>query len=245
MEKHQLWPVGGIVRDGLRGLKSHDLDCVLTGPASWVDAQAWVAENVGEVVKVKDQTFTCVTLLNDEQKAFWGENKMDVVWARREFGRKPGTREPLVVEPGTLADDLTRRDFTVNAMALDAGGGIIDLHGGLRDLERNILRFVGDPNVRIDEDPLRILRALRFEVTKGLTMDADTWAAVNSKTSGALLADNEIVSIERVDIEISKMLAHDPVASMKLLVDADNLHDAIFRNGFGLCGTLKVRKKAQ
>ena len=89
----------------------------------------------------------------------------DFVMARKEVGYIPNTRTPIV-EPGNLYDDLSRRDFTVNALAKDPDTGeIIDYFGGLEDIKKKLLRTPLPP---FDDDPLRILRGIRFSITKRL-----------------------------------------------------------------------------
>ena len=93
----------------------------------------------------------------------------DVVLARKEIGYIDGTRTPIVV-PGTLYDDLERRDFTVNAMARDEDGTIIDYFNGMKDLEDRILKTPLDCKVTFNDDSLRICRAIRFSITKGFRL---------------------------------------------------------------------------
>lgn len=98
--------------------------------------------------------------------------------ARKEVGYVPGTRTPIV-EPGNLYDDLSRRDFTVNAMAKDPDTGeIIDYFYGKHDITNALIRTPLDPVTTFDDDPLRILRAIRFAVTKRFTIEQTTWQAM-------------------------------------------------------------------
>ena len=92
----------------------------------------------------------------------------DFVLCRKDSASGDG-RRPDSVEPGTVLDDLARRDFTMNAIARDVQTGeVLDPHGGREDIKWKTLRFVGDPMTRIREDGLRVLRGLRFMITKGL-----------------------------------------------------------------------------
>jgi tRNA nucleotidyltransferase/poly(A) polymerase len=93
----------------------------------------------------------------------------DFVMARKEVGYVEGTRRPIL-ELGTLEDDLIRRDFTVNAMAEDEDGNLIDLFNGQIDLQRMVLITPKAPKITFDEDPLRIIRAIRFSITKGFSL---------------------------------------------------------------------------
>lgn len=238
-----LFIIGGWVRDRELGKESHDLDLVCTNVES-LDHLTEVLEASGGVVRKRnEETMTLVTQLPECLSERFGVKFADIVKARKDIGVGDG-RHPAAVEAGTLLDDQTRRDFTVNSIAFDdLTGTIHDPHGGRQDLRDGILRFVGDPMERIREDALRVLRALRFSVTKGLAMTDETFAAVNSEESGRLLLEK--IPVERVDTEITRMLAVDTLAGMKLLVEADKLHGAIFRDGFHLAGSLKLRKVAQ
>jgi tRNA nucleotidyltransferase (CCA-adding enzyme) len=133
-------------------------------------------------------------------------------------------------------DDLERRDFTVNAMAM-LGGELVDPFGGREDLESNLLRFVGNPTDRIAEDGLRVMRALRFAATKGFDIDADTWDAINSDFAAEMLMK---VSVERIREELERMFLADTLWSLRVLNDINiEVQDAIFRDGLRLMPTLK------
>ena len=110
-------------------------------------------------------------------------------------------RPDSVCFTGSLRDDVERRDFTMNALAYNPRTGIVDLVGGVKDIEHNILRCVGDPDRRFQEDALRILRALRFASVLGLTFDPKTAAAAHRNKD--LLTS---VAAERVQIELTKLL---------------------------------------
>ena len=103
---------------------------------------------------------------------------------------------------GSLEEDLARRDFTVNAMACDLEGNIIDLYGGQQDLDAKIIRTVGEPDKRFKEDALRIMRGLRFAAVLGFEIEEETAAAMLRNRE---LLDN--VSAERIFVELKKLLA--------------------------------------
>ena len=111
-------------------------------------------------------------------------------------------RRPEVQHDVTLSEDLSRRDFTINAIALDAGSGdLLDPYGGIADLNRQIIRAVGDPVERFDEDPLRILRAARFAAQLGFDIATETLAAM--RETGHEL---NRISVERVTSELNRLL---------------------------------------
>ena len=111
----------------------------------------------------------------------------------------------------SLAEDLCRRDLTVNAMAMDRRGVVTDLHGGREDLRRGMLRCVGEPDRRFDEDALRIMRTLRFAAVLGFSVEAETAAALRRKAP--LLAD---IAAERLLSEMDRLLCGSHVLSVLL-----------------------------
>jgi len=126
------------------------------------------------------------------------------------------SRNPTVSYGDNLHDDLVRRDFTVNAMAVSVPGHeFVDLFGGMADLARGVLRTPGPPEESFDDDPLRIMRAARFEATLGLTPVPELVAAMRSRADRI-----KIVSPERVRDELRKlMVAPDPVVGLERLVE--------------------------
>lgn len=108
---------------------------------------------------------------------------------------------------------------------MDEEGNLLDPHGGEQDLKDGVLAFVGDPMERIREDGLRVMRGLRFYVTKGLIPDHETWADLTGVEAADMLAK---VSKERVREELEKMLAHDSEQSFKVLMNAWRIRDAVF-----------------
>ena len=114
-----------------------------------------------------------------------------------EDGRHPKE----VTFTASLEEDLKRRDFTINAMAYNPSGGLVDLFGGLEDIDRKIIRCVGDPLERFTEDALRIMRAVRFSAQLGFSIEEETRKALK------VLAPNlKHVSAERIQVELVKLL---------------------------------------
>jgi len=111
-------------------------------------------------------------------------------------------RHPAVVEfVSTLDEDLSRRDFTINAMAYSINGRLIDLFGGLDDISNRIIRCVGDPNTRFSDDALRMFRAYRFRAELGFDIDKDTLCAIHERIDKAIN-----ISSERISDELGKIL---------------------------------------
>jgi tRNA nucleotidyltransferase (CCA-adding enzyme) len=104
----------------------------------------------------------------------------------------------------SIEDDLSRRDFTVNAMCYNLNLGVTDLHGGREDLSAGVIRAVGDPKKRFSEDALRILRALRFAATIGFDIEENTAAALREKSENLAL-----ISKERIQTELKKLISGD------------------------------------
>lgn len=122
----------------------------------------------------------CYTIRARFPEGYKYQGVADFVMARKEVGYIPGTRTPIV-EPGNLYDDLLRRDFTVNALAKDPDTGeIIDYFGGLKDIKEKLLRTPLPPIITFDDDPLRILRGIRFSITKRLRVSEDMWQAMKA-----------------------------------------------------------------
>lgn len=236
--------VGGAVRDSMLGLDSKDVDFVAvptvqfdTADAAFVALVNHLQESGFKVFLETPQFFTVRAQVPANHPLKSRTNVADFVLARKDGPSSDG-RRPDFVLPGTLFDDLQRRDFTVNAMAI-LNGELVDPFDGKSDLESNLLRFVGNPTDRIAEDGLRVMRALRFHVTKGFDVDADTWDAINSDFAAEMLSR---VSVERVRDELDRMFAADTMQTMETLSALrSSLKRAIFRDNLTLMPTLKHR----
>lgn len=185
----QAYCVGGCVRDFLLGLQSQDIDiCTNALPEQ---TQALFE---GLPMKLEGFKHGTVTPIVDGQS-------VEITTYRAE-GPYTDHRHPEWVRfVPDVTQDLARRDFTVNAIAWSPSLGWADPFGGREDLQKKILRCVGDPKIRFREDALRILRGMRFAVRFGLTVEGPTWQAM---LEAAPLIDN--LSRERVFEELSKLL---------------------------------------
>lgn len=235
-ETIKFYEVGGAVRDEIMGISSKDVDFAVEAP-SYEDMVKALRTTGFHIFQDKPEFFTAKAKVPPNHILRKRTDVADFVLCRKDSATGDG-RRPDSVEPGTILDDLARRDFTVNAIAKDPlTGEYIDPHGGREDIENNLLRFVGDPNRRIAEDGLRVLRGYRFTVTKDLRADEPTWEALRSREAAAMLRK---VSIERVSDELFKMFSHDTASSIDIVsLLPPWIHEAIFRDGLWLMPTLR------
>lgn len=183
------YAVGGCVRDSLLGLTPHDFDlCTAATP-----------EQVRQVFS--DYRLVLAGEKHGTVTVVIGSQLVEITTFRLEGGYQDNRHPDWVKFVPTVEEDLSRRDFTVNAMAYSPTRGFADPFGGRDDLAKNILRAVGTPEVRFAEDSLRILRGLRFSVRYGLIPETATWEAM---VSLAYLMEN--LARERVFDELCKLL---------------------------------------
>lgn len=225
--------VGGCVRDALLNHPVHDVDFAVEVESFDKMREELLAQ--GFKIHTENPEFLTIRAGVPEGNPLRLVTKdADFVMCRKDSATSDG-RRPDFVEPGTLMDDLARRDFTVNAMAFDTNGTLIDPFGGKKDLEYGLLRFVGNARQRINEDGLRVMRALRFCVTKNFGMTNETVNALRDPFAAEMLGK---VSVERIQIEAEKMFAHNTIASLRILNEF-HLNEAIFHSGLRLSATLK------
>ncbi len=184
---HRAVFVGGCVRDTLLGRPVHDWDIATSATPEEIMAVFPKTVPTG----LKHGTVTVVD----------GGDSFEVTTFRRDGGYRDGRHPEKVTFVRELREDLSRRDFTVNAMAMDGFGNITDLFGGQEDLNRQLLRCVGEPVRRFQEDALRMLRALRFSAQLGFTVDDSTMEAIMSRAGLC-----RRLSAERVREELEKVL---------------------------------------
>ena len=204
------YAVGGVVRDMFLNRKSKDIDIVVVG-SGIAFAQA-VAKAISPHIEVS-------VFKNFGTARFRYENtEVEFVGARKESYRAD-SRKPAV-EDGTLQDDLNRRDFTVNALAIPLNGPekgqVIDCFGGLQDMNDKLIRTPLDPDVTFSDDPLRMMRAVRFASQLGFSIVPETFEAIQRNA-----ARLEIISKERIVDEFDKiLLSPQPSWGINLLKDA-------------------------
>lgn len=205
--------IGGYVRDFFLGRPCNDIDIVVEG--SGIEFARAVGEKTGSYVSYFKNFGTAMLHYHGDEIEFVGARKESY---RRE-SRKP------IVENGTLQDDQMRRDFTINAMAFSLQredfGALVDPFGGIRDLDAGIIRTPLDPDTTYSDDPLRMLRAVRF-ATKLSTPERKFVIVPESMDSMRRMADRlKILSSERVAEELNKMMATShPSMAFRLMDEA-------------------------
>ena len=206
--------VGGLVRDMLLGRSNIDLDIVVEGDASELGRK--MAKELGGTLVVHKRFGTAVVILHDRMK-------IDLATARKEVYEKPAALP--TVEFGSLRDDLARRDFTINAMAVSISeksyGQLVDFFDGVGDLKSGTIRVMHDKS--FVDDPTRIFRAVRFEQRLGFKIETHTEKLIQSAVDESMF---EKVSHERVRNEIVLILKEkDPFKAIKRM---DWLHELRF-----------------
>lgn len=243
-----LYEVGGKVRDEILGLQSKDVDYVaVPGDDLLKDVESahtmfgilegYLKEEGFEIFLVTPDCFTIRAKFPKEHKY---QGVADFVMARKEVGYIPDTRQPIV-KPGTLYDDLERRDFTLNALAKGEDGNIIDYFEGMWALENGILLTPLDASKTMFDDPLRLLRAFRFSITKGFI--------ISPRIMETCLMDSvvdkleKVVSQERIREEVFKMMKHDTLKTLELFekirIINPKILEIIFSNGMWLKPTME------
>ncbi|MDY2936824.1 MAG: CCA tRNA nucleotidyltransferase [Fusicatenibacter sp.] len=184
---YEAYAVGGCVRDSVLGKTPDDWD--ITTSASPEQVKAVFSRTVD------------TGLAHGTVTVLVGSSSHEVTTYRIDGEYEDGRHPKDVQFTQSLAEDLKRRDFTINAMAYNSEEGLIDLFGGMTDLQRKVIRCVGDPMERFGEDALRILRALRFSAQLGFSIDRATMDALIR-----LAPTLEKISAERIRVELTKLL---------------------------------------
>jgi poly(A) polymerase len=228
----QCYVIGGYVRDLLLERTSKDIDIVVVG--SGIDLAKAVAKRLGRKGKIAVyRNFGTAMLRYDDLE-------LEFVGARKESYRSD-SRKP-VVEDGTLEDDLNRRDFTINAMGIslhkNSYGELLDLFGGVNDLRNRIIRTPMDPDVTYSDDPLRMMRAIRFSTQLDFTIVEDSLASIQRNKDRIA-----IISKERIIEEMNKMVLSTKPSIGFLLMEDCGLLELIFPEFHKLKGVKVMDKK--
>jgi putative nucleotidyltransferase with HDIG domain len=222
--------IGGYVRDHFLQRNSKDIDIVTLGKG--IDLATKVHQALGE------ESHLSVFRTFGTAQVKYRDLEIEFVGARKESYNQ-NSRKP-VVENGSLEDDQNRRDFTINALAIGTSdnnfGQLLDPFGGMEDLNNKILRTPLDPDITYSDDPLRMMRAIRFASQLNFTIEEKSLQAI-SKNKERI----SIVSKERISDELNKIIASaKPSLGFKLLFDAGLLH-LIFPEMVKLHGTETIK----
>ena len=225
--------IGGFVRDIYLGRESKDIDVVTIGKG--IQLAELVHKQLGE-----EAHLSIFKNFGTAQVKF-GDLEIEFVGARKESYNRD-SRKPIV-EDGTLENDQDRRDFTINALAIGLSksnfGKLLDPFNGVRDIENKILRTPLEPEVTYSDDPLRMMRAIRFSSQLGFTIEKESLEAISKNKSRI-----SIVSKERITDELNKIiLSPIPSVGFKLLFDTGLLH-LIFPEMVKLYGVETINGKS-
>ncbi len=228
----EAYVIGGFVRDLLLDRPSKDIDIVVVGDG------LSLAEEAAKILRVKK-----VSLFKNFGTAQFNYKDLDIefVGARKESYQED-SRKPAI-EVGSLSDDQKRRDFTINALAIDlrkeSFGQLIDPFDGLADLEKGILKTPLDPNTTYSDDPLRMMRAIRFATQLNFQIERASLEAILANASRL-----QIISQERIMDELNKIILSDcPSRGFELLLSTKLLHE-FFPEMVALCGVETRNGKA-
>lgn len=218
-----VYVVGGYVRDLLLGKHGNDIDFAVVG--SGIDFARAVARELNSHAVVFDRFGTAMV-------PYYGY-KLEFVGTRREVYHR-NSRKPIVTE-GSLEDDLRRRDFTINSLAAVVGGEshgeVIDIFGGLRDLDNRLLRTPLDPHTTYGDDPLRMMRAARFTSQLEFMLDPGSFDAIRDMRDRI-----KIISQERISDEFLKTIASSRPSTGLAVLYESGLLELIFPELYQLAG---------
>ncbi|MDP4280927.1 MAG: HD domain-containing protein [Bacteroidota bacterium] len=217
-QQTHVYVIGGFVRDLILGRKGHpDVDILVLG--SGIEFAHQLASAIGDNIAVKFfKNFGTAMLVYDGIK-------VEFVGARKESYRR-NSRKPIV-ENGTLDDDQNRRDFTINAMAIDLSkdnfGQLLDPFHGQEDLKAGIIRTPLNPDITFSDDPLRMMRAVRFATQLDFSIEKECMDAIRRNAERI-----HIVSMERITEELNLIIASPVPSKGFLLLDETGLLKIIF-----------------
>ncbi len=220
----ETYVIGGYVRDMILNRNSKDIDIVVNG--SGIELAKKLAQKIGSSVNVFKNFGTASIHYDDIELEFVGARKESY----RSNSRKP------IVEDGTIKDDQNRRDFTINALAVSLfpfkPTEIIDPFNGLDDLQKRIIKTPLDPKITFSDDPLRMLRAIRFATQLNFEIEENTFLAINQTKERI-----SIISKERITEELNKIILSETPSKGFILLDKSNLLPLIFPDLAALKGT--------
>ena len=226
-----LW-AGGCVRDALLGADPKDYDIATSATPDQVQQLFGIKKTLSI-----GKSFGVITVIGPRSAGH-----IEVATFRRDGGYSDG-RRPDSVEFTDAREDALRRDYTINGMFFDpVTEEVIDYVGGEEDIERKLIRAIGDPDKRIEEDKLRMLRGVRFAATYGFEIEAQTMAAIQNKAT-----EIGAVSPERIGTELRRMLGHSRKSrALKLLIESrlwGQVLPSKFANAYDWAGKVGLLEK--
>ncbi len=220
---HAACLAGGCVRDILMGAEPNDWDIATSAKCE-------------DVIRIFPHTVP-TGIKYGTVTVFHGNEKAEVTTFRRDGEYADSRRPQNVTFVSALEEDLKRRDFTVNAMAMNAAGQITDLFGGREDIENRLIRCVGIPQQRFEEDALRMLRAFRFSATLGFDIEENTLLAIETCADSA-----KNLSAERVSVEILKIITSDRPEIAGNVINFGLLDSFVIKRGIEVSELSKIAK---
>ena len=224
-QQQECYVIGGFVRDIFLKRPSKDIDVVIVG--SGIELAKRVAEKLG-----KKASLSVFKNFGTAQVKL-GDLEVEFVGARKESYQRD-SRKPIV-EDGTLEDDQNRRDFTINALALclnkDRFGELVDPFGGMEDLQNFVIRTPLDPDITFSDDPLRMMRGIRFSAQLGFFLETSTFDSI-AKNKERI----SIISKERIADELNKIMMSRRPSVGFILLEKTGLLELIFPEVLALKG---------
>jgi len=211
----KIYKVGGYVRDQILGEKSKDIDYAVEA-SSYKEMKEFLNTH-GKIYVETPKYFTLRGKYNGEDA--------DFTLCRKERDYT-NCRHPDNVTVGTLYDDISRRDFTCNAIAIDEDGKYIDYFGGIEDTKNRILRSVGSAHERLTEDGLRVFRAFRFNITRDMKFDDELKDALTN--SEFIIETIKNISDDRIREELYKCFAYDTCKTLEAFENYPEIRKHVF-----------------
>lgn len=207
MDQIKMYLVGGYNRDRILGVESKDIDYAIECD-SYETMKAYIVNELKYTIVYEKPEFLTI-------KAKLTHSIVDFVLCRKE-GIYHDNRHPSLTEPGTIYDDLSRRDFTMNSIAINTKTNeIIDPYNGQQHIREKRIECVGEAKERFSEDALRLLRAVRFHITLGFSMSDTICECLHDES---LIKKLESISLERIAQEISKCMENNMLSTMNCFI---------------------------
>lgn len=210
-----VYKVGGCIRDKLLGRQNNDIDYAIE-TESYDRMKEHI--NINYKILYEKPEFQTIKAKDVNNKVF------DFVLCRKE-SKYLDSRHPSIVQVGTIEDDLSRRDFTINALAEDKNGKILDYFGGLNDLNSKLLKTVQNTKQCFADDSLRILRAMRFCITLKFNLHEDI---IQNLHDEKMINGLDNVSLDRIVVELNKCLSLSVIDTLNFLCTYKELSEYLF-----------------